>query len=56
MVAHKKIEMLHRAINENFMRDLHRDIWQVVTTAEEVIPAIKSAPVWNKNIRKFAAI
>ena len=50
------IEMLHRAIDENFMRDLHRDIWKVVTTAEEVIPAIKSAPVWNKNIRKFAAI
>ena len=38
------IEMLHRAIDENFMRDLHRDIWKVVTTAEEVIPAIKSAP------------
>ena len=50
------IEMLHRAIDENFMRDLHRHIWKVVTTAEEVIPAIKSAPVWNKNIRKFAAI
>ena len=50
------IEMLHRAIDENFMRDLHRDIWKVVATAEEVIPAIKSAPVWNKNIRKFAAI
>lgn len=50
------IEMLHRAIDENFMRDLHRDIWKVVATAEEVLPAIKSAPVWNKNIRKFAAI
>lgn len=50
------IEMLHRAIDEQFMRDLHKDIWQVVTTADEVLPAILNAPAWDKSVRKLAAI
>jgi hypothetical protein len=50
------IEMLNRAIEQNFMRDLHRDIWTVVASAEEVLPAILNAPVWDESVRKFAAI
>ncbi|MFZ4582031.1 MAG: TIGR00730 family Rossman fold protein [Paludibacter sp.] len=50
------IEMLNRAIEQNFMRDLHRDIWTVVTSAEEVLPAILNAPKWDESVRKFAAI
>lgn len=50
------IEMLHKAIEENFMRELHKGIWQVVSSVEAIIPAIKSAPVWDSSVRKFAAI
>jgi uncharacterized protein (TIGR00730 family) len=50
------IEMLNRAIEQNFMRDLHRDIWTVVASAEEVLPAILNAPLWDESVRKFAAI
>ena len=50
------IAMLHKAIEERFMRDMHRNIWTVVNVAEEVIPAIKNAPVWDKSVRKLAAI
>jgi len=35
---------------------LHRGIWIVVNSAEEVIPAIKNAPTWDKSVRKLAAI
>ncbi len=50
------IEMLNKAIEQNFMRDLHRAIWTVVSSAEEVLPAILSAPKWDESVRKFAAI
>jgi len=50
------IEMLNRAIVQNFMRDLHRNIWTVVASAEEVLPAILNAPLWDESVRKFAAI
>jgi predicted Rossmann-fold nucleotide-binding protein len=50
------IAMLHKAIDEKFMRELHRDIWTVVDSAEEVISAIKNAPAWDKSVRKLAAI
>lgn len=50
------IEMLNRAIDQRFMRDIHGAIWTVVSCASEVIPAIKDAPVWDKSIRKLAAL
>lgn len=50
------IEMLHKAVDENFMRDIHKNIWQVVSRPEDVIPAIASAQHWDKSIRKLAAL
>ena len=50
------IDMLHRAVKENFMRDIHCDIWSVVDKPENVMDAIENAPKWDKNVRKFAAI
>ncbi len=50
------IEMLQRAIDENFMRSEHACMWQVVTTPQEAIEAMQSAPQWDRNIRKIAAI
>lgn len=49
-------EMLDRAIDENFMRRQHGDIWQVAQTPEEAVDLLYSTPVWDASIRKFAAI
>lgn len=50
------LAMLERAIDENFMRRRHGDIWNVARTPEEAIELIHSVPVWDASIRKFAAI
>jgi uncharacterized protein (TIGR00730 family) len=50
------IDLLHVAASENFLRDEHRQIWQVVDTPEEVIPAIKNAVAWPDDARSFAAV
>ena len=50
------LEMLQHAIDENFMRHEHQAIWQVATTAQEAVSLLYSTPLWNKEVRKFAAI
>ena len=50
------LEMLQRAVEGNFMRKEHVAIWKVASTAEEAINLLYTTPVWNKEIRKFAAI
>ena len=50
------LEMLQRAIEKNFMREEHKNIWQVTTSPQEAIDLIYSTPWWDKNVRKFAAI
>lgn len=50
------LDMLERAIDENFMRRQHGDIWHVATTPGEAIELIGTIPVWDVSIRKFAAI
>lgn len=50
------LAMLERAIDENFMRRQHGEIWKVTTTPEEALELICTTPVWDQSIRKFAAI
>ncbi|MFR2069033.1 MAG: TIGR00730 family Rossman fold protein [Bacteroides nordii] len=50
------LDMLTRAIDENFMRRQHGEIWHVATTPEEAVELIYTVPVWDESIRKFAAI
>ena len=50
------LEMLQRAVEENFMRREHQAIWQVATSAEEAIQLLYTTPLWNKEVRKLAAI
>ena len=47
---------VHNAIGENFMRQEHARMWQVAQTPQEAVDAIQNIPVWDKNIRKIAAI
>ena len=49
-------QMLERAIEENFMRQQHGDIWKVAQTPEEAVELLQTTPVWDASIRKFAAI
>jgi len=50
------IELLERCIEERFMDERHRDMWQVAVTAEDVIDAIHSAPSWSADAREFASL
>jgi len=50
------LEMLSKAVKENFMRDQHSSIWQVANTPEQALELLFSTPSWDQNIRKFAAI
>ncbi len=48
------LEMLDRMIEEQFMRKIHKDIWTVVDTPEEVLDAIRNAPEWDGSAIKYA--
>lgn len=50
------LAQLAKAVEDNFMRTVHADIWQVATTAEEAIELLLNIPHWDKSVRKFAAI
>lgn len=50
------IDMLKRAVDENFMRKQHMDIWAVADTPEQAIELINTMPKWDASIRKIAAI
>jgi hypothetical protein len=47
---------LERSMEENFMRNEHRDIWKVATTAEEAIDLVFTTPLIDESVRRFAKI
>lgn len=50
------LALLQKAVDENFMRPQHADIWRVASTAEEAIEMLYSTPQWDTSVRRFAAI
>lgn len=50
------LTMLQHAINERFMREQHASIWKVAYTPEEALELLRTTPVWDPNVRKFAAL
>lgn len=50
------LSQLRKAISENFMREIHGDIWKVATTPEEAIELLYTTPAWNGKMRGYAAI
>jgi uncharacterized protein (TIGR00730 family) len=50
------IEQLSRCVDERFMDERHRDMWQVVATPEEVPGAIAAAPAWARDALSFASV
>lgn len=50
------LEMLDKAVEENFMRVQHGAIWHVAQTPQEAVELVHTTPLWDASIRKFAAI
>ena len=50
------LNMLDKAIAENFMRNQHGKIWLVADEPAEAIQLIRTAPIWDPRIRKIAKI
>ena len=50
------IEFFDHMVRGHFMRLEHRDIWQIVTTAEEVVPAILNYTGWHADPKVIARI
>lgn len=50
------IEFFDHMVRGHFMRLEHKDIWQIVTTAEEVVPAIVNYTGWHADPKVIARI
>jgi uncharacterized protein (TIGR00730 family) len=50
------IEMLNRSVDENFMGEHHRKMWEVVSEPEKIMDAIVQAVPWDENARNTAAV
>jgi uncharacterized protein (TIGR00730 family) len=50
------LQLFDRAVEERFMREKHAEMWQVVDSPDEILPAIRNSAAWCKTYRKFAAI
>jgi uncharacterized protein (TIGR00730 family) len=50
------IDMFEKCIEENFMREKHREIWTVITKPDELMNALRNAPHWDESAISFAAV
>jgi len=50
------IKQLNHAVDEHFMRQQHKAIWQVASTPDEAIELLYTTPLWDRSVRKLAAI
>lgn len=50
------LDMMRKAVEENFMRAQHQTIWHVAETPREAVELVHTLPLWDVSIRKFAAI
>ncbi|MCU4174139.1 TIGR00730 family Rossman fold protein [Carboxylicivirga sp. N1Y90] len=50
------VAMLHKMIDENFMRKEHEALWHLVDKASDVPMAIRQIPKWDNDAIKFAAV
>jgi hypothetical protein len=48
------LELLSRAVDERFMDERHRAMWQVVSEPEEIPAALAAAPGWTSDAQRFA--
>jgi uncharacterized protein (TIGR00730 family) len=48
------LAMLDRCVRERFMDERHAAMWLAVREPEEVLPALRAAPPWDGDARRFA--
>ena len=49
-------ELLRQAVEQNFMRDVHANLWLMAETPEEAVRLALETPDWDPGIRRFAKI
>ncbi len=50
------IEMLKKAISENFMREIYGELWKTADTPEQALLLAKTTPQWDTTISKMAQL
>ena len=50
------LAMLDRCVDEKFMRESHRDIWQVIEKPSELMECLENAPTWDENAISTAKV
>jgi uncharacterized protein (TIGR00730 family) len=48
------LDMLDKMVEEQFMREIHQDIWQVIGNPEDVVRSIEHSPTWDGSAIKYA--
>jgi len=49
-------QFFDKMIEERFMREEHRAIWQVVNDPKDIVTAIQIAPAWDESMINIAAV
>lgn len=47
-------EMLERAVEEKFMREIHKNLWSIADTPRQAADLIRNTPQWDTAISKMA--
>ena len=50
------IEMLNQCVREHFMHEKHLQMWTVVESVDDIIPALSNGEAWYKDARDFAVL
>jgi uncharacterized protein (TIGR00730 family) len=50
------IDFFEKMIRENFMRQVHKDIWKVVDKPSDVLQAIQNSIPWDRSAIQYAAV
>jgi uncharacterized protein (TIGR00730 family) len=49
-------QFMEQVIEQRFMNPEHRHTWQMVGRVDEVLPAIRNAPLWREDARDYAVV
>jgi hypothetical protein len=54
--AEADVRFMQRMIDQRFMNPEHANMWKLVESPEEVLPAIRDAPKWREDARSYAVV
>ncbi|MGQ1889430.1 TIGR00730 family Rossman fold protein [Thermophagus sp. OGC60D27] len=49
-------QLFHKMTDESFMRPIHQEMWSMVQSPDEIVPALKNSKPWGKDAISFAAL